>query len=337
MRNLLSIKLIFLFLSLSACSKTNEQVILQGETMGTFYSIKFIDSNSNISSENLKNNIDNILKDINASMSTYIPDSEISKFNQSESTDWQTISEDLFNVIDFSQTMAEISSGAFDITIGPLVNLWGFGPDKNLLEIPDDDIIHSSLKKIGYKKINLNSESLSMKKLLPEVYIDLSAIAKGYAVDKIAAALESRAISNYMVEIGGEVKASGINAKGQVWQIGIEKPQIGERHLQRIIALNNQAIASSGNYRNYFEKDGKNYSHTINPHTGYPVEHAVASVTVITDHTMTADAWATALMVLGAKTGVELAEQHKIAALFILHSHEKKGDFNEVYTSNFPQ
>lgn len=336
MRHVLFINLLFLFLSLTACSDSNKQVVIQGETMGTFYSIKLIDE-KNIDKEELKYQIDTLLIAINDSMSTYIPNSELSKLNQSTSTDWQTISQDLFNVIDFSQTMSDISNGAFDISVGPLVNLWGFGPNTTSLEVPDDEVIQSTLKKTGYKNISLNSENISIKKSFAEIHIDLSAIAKGYGVDRIAELLENKSITNYMVEIGGEVKASGINTKGQAWQIGIEKPQIGERHLQRVIALNNQAIASSGNYRNFFEKDGKFYSHTITPQTGHPVDHSLASVTVIADYAMTADAWATTLMVLGEKKGLKLAEEHKVAALFISHSHENKGEFSETYTSSFPK
>jgi len=262
------------------------------------------------------------LAEVNQQMSTYIKDSELSLINSTLATSAQFISLDLFTVIETAQEVSQLSGGAFDITVGPLVNLWGFGPDKMQHQAPEAEDIQSALGKTGYDKIVLSTRLLTLKKLLPGISIDLSALAKGYAVDEVANILEQQGIANYMVEIGGELHLKGKNLQDKNWRIAVEKPNIEKRELQRVLEITNIAMATSGDYRNFFEQDGKRFSHTIDPRTGYPITHKLASVTVLSDTTMKADAWATALMVLGPEEGYKVAEEQKLTVLFIIKTEQ---------------
>ena len=325
-------------LLLSACDDKNHSsssvITLSGFTMGTTYSIKLNHDAETINTQSLKTEIDNILLQINNQMSTYQEDSELSKINQSKNLEWINISADLFSVIDTALSISDKTNGAFDITIGPIVNLWGFGPPEQTEQIPTNEDIITTLKLTGYQYLHLRNSPYALKKDKEGIYIDLSGIAKGYAVDKIAAYLDQLGVKNYMVEIGGEIKAKGVNHQNISWQIGIEKPVMGERSVQKVISLDNIAMATSGDYRNYFEKNGNYYSHTINPKTGRPVTHQLASVTVLHKIAMVADAIATALLVMGPEAGRQLAEQENWAALFILRD---KNNFVEIKTIAFDQ
>tara|TARA_Y100000748_G_scaffold82948_1_gene68557 strand:- start:11562 stop:12473 length:912 start_codon:yes stop_codon:yes gene_type:complete len=297
--------------------------------MGTTYSIKIKTANAAVNKEKIRADIEKILLEINQKMSTYIVDSELSVINFSNSLDSNLISDDLFKVISHANTISKTTNGAFDITVGPLVNLWGFGPNKSENKIPSNEEIELIKKNIGYKKIYLNKETTSIKKLHPDLYVDLSGIAKGFAVDKIALYLNSYNLENYLVEIGGELIAKGTNEDNEVWQIGIENPN---NNLAKIIGLKDIAMATSGDYRNYFEKNGVRYSHTINPNTGKPIKHKLASVTVLDKTAMNADALATAFMVLGPAKTIELANELKIGVYLIIKNDE---NFYEEYNEYF--
>jgi thiamine biosynthesis lipoprotein len=225
-----------------------------------------------------------------------------------------------------------ISGGAFDITVGPLVNLWGFGPDPMLFVAPDAVLIRQTLTKIGYQKLLFDDQNQRVKKIEVSLYLDLSAIAKGYAVDKVGALLEEYGISHYMVEIGGELRLKGHNIKQKPWRIAIEKPSSEQRVIQKVLPLSNISLATSGDYRNFFESEGVRFSHTIDPRSGSPIRHDLASVTVLSETTMKADALATALMVLGDEEGGRMAERENIAALFIIKT---KDGFTEKASSSF--
>ena len=297
--------------------------------MGTTYSIKIKTADAVVNQEKIRADIEKILLEINRKMSTYIVDSELSVINFSNSLDSNLISDDLFKVISHANTISKTTNGAFDITVGPLVNLWGFGPNKSENKIPSNEEIELIKKNIGYKKIYLNKETTSIKKLHPDLYVDLSGIAKGFAVDKIALYLNSYNLENYLVEIGGELIAKGTNEDNEVWQIGIENPN---NNLAKIIGLKDIAMATSGDYRNYFEKNGVRYSHTINPNTGKPIKHKLASVTVLDKTAMNADALATAFMVLGPAKTIELANELKIGVYLIIKNDE---NFYEEYNEYF--
>jgi len=322
-----------LLTSLPACRNSNQDLVtINGLTMGTSYSIKIIPNKNEINKKSIQTNIEVILDDINQAMSTYINTSEVSLFNQSRESDWQTISEDLYQVIHHGYQVSSISNGAFDITVGPLVNLWGFGPDPYTREIPPDSIIQSVKAHTGYEKLVLDDTTQRISKSDPSVTIDLSGIAKGFAVDKIALHLDGLGIANYLVEIGGELIGKGINAKKQAWQIGIEQATPLERSVQRIVSLENIAMATSGDYRNYFEKDGVRYSHTIDPVSGKPINHTLAAVTVLHSSAMHADALATAFLVSGPEKSLALANQISVALYMIIKTDS---GFEERYNDRF--
>jgi len=327
--------LLSLTIILLACENPTENqqaVVLSGLTMGTTYTIKLNISETKIDRPTISTEIYQRLDEINSQMSTYMETSTLSLFNQSNTQDWEEIPPELYAVIEEALRINKLSYGAFDITIGPVVNLWGFGPEAQLEIIPEESTIKETLDNVGSQQIHLREQPYAIRKDKPDLYIDLSAIAKGYAVDVIADYLDELSINNYMVEIGGEIKTRGINPDNKIWQIGIEKPLNDQRSVQTIITLKNTAMATSGDYRNYFEKNGNRYSHTIDPSTGKPITHKLASVTVLHPSTMTADAMATALLVLGPERGFELAVMENLAAMFIVRD---KDNFIEIMTPQF--
>lgn len=329
---------VFLVLLLAGCSNGNRERApfrYSGWTMGTAFNVTVAVMPSTVRADELKAGIDRRLSDVNGSMSTFLEDSELSRLNRSRSTDWLPVSDDLATVLAEAQRISRLTDGAFDVTIGPLVNLWGFGPEKkDGDDVPSVSEITARLQKCGYRNLQVREEPPSVRKLLPEIYIDLSALAKGYGVDRVADYLESAGIKDYLVEIGGELRVEGKSHRGDAWLIGIEKPAPGQRVVQKVLVLDDMAVATSGNYRNYIEVAGEHFSHTIDPRTGRPITHKLASVTVLSHTTalspgltagsglkhttMTADALATGLMVLGADEGFALAEQKGWAALFII-------------------
>lgn len=329
--------LLSLIINLHACeSPTDPQqaVDISGLTMGTTYTIKLNVAETKIDRPVISTEINHRLDKINSQMSTYMETSALSLFNQSNTQDWEEIPPDLYTVIEESLRINKLSYHAFDVTIDPVVNLWGFGPKARSDIVPEESAIKEALDKVGSEYIHLRKEPYAIKKDKPNLTIDLSAIAKGYAVDVIADYLDDLGINNYMVEIGGEIKTKGINSGNKIWHIGIEKPLDDQRSVQTVISLNNIGMATSGDYRNYFEENGIRYSHTIDPSTGKPITHKLASVTVLHPSTMTADAMATALLVLGPERGFELALKENLAALFIVHD---KDNFIEIITPEFKE
>ena len=329
--------LLALLVNLLACENPASQqqaIVLSGLTMGTTYTIKLTVVDTKIDRARISTGVNQRLDNINAQMSTYMETSRLSIINQSNTRDWEEIPADLYTVIEEALRVNNLSYSAFDITIGPVVNLWGFGPKAQLEIVPDESTIREALDSVGSQYIHLRKEPYAIQKGKPDLYIDLSAIAKGYAVDVIADYLDELSINNYMVEIGGEIKTRGINPDNKIWHIGIEKPLDDQRSVQMVITLNNTAMATSGDYRNYFEENGIRYSHTIDPSTGKPITHKLASVTVLHPSAMTADAMATALLVLGPERGSDLALRENLAALFIVRD---KDNFIEIITPQFKQ
>ena len=330
--------LLLVFL-LSACDNqapAKQQYPFQysGETMGTSFSIKASSVPDALNSTKLQQDIETLLARINGQMSTYLDDSELSRFNKNPSTEWQAVSESLFYVLTVAKKISLLSQGAFDISVGPLVNLWGFGPDPMSFEPPSNEAIQEQLNLIGYYYLKLRDNPIMIKKEIPELYLDLSALAKGYAVDQVAELLETQEIMDYMVEIGGELRLKGNNITGNKWRIAIEKPSPEHRMIHKVLPITDVSIATSGDYRNYFESGGSRFSHTIDPRNGSPVTHNLASVSVLSETAMEADALATALMVLGPDQGFELAQQEKLAALFIIKSND---GFEEKNTSAYTE
>lgn len=329
----LGLLLVFL---LSACGSKTEQeypFTYSGLTEGTSFHIKVSKLPESVISEQLKHQIMELLDEINGQMSTYLEDSELSSFNQNTSTDWVPVSAPLFIVLKEAQRISQLTNGAFDVTVGPLVNLWGFGPDPTKFAAPDDALIQERLNKIGYNYLSIKEEeSLAVKKTMPDLYVDLSAIAKGYTVDQVGLLLEKNGITDYMVEIGGEIRVRGKNASSEPWHIAIEQPTSNERVIEKVVGITDIAMATSGDYRNFFEANGVRFSHAIDPRTGRPITHKLASITILSKTTMEADALATAIMVLGPDEGYKFAERHNIAAFFII---KKDSGFDEKSTRAF--
>lgn len=327
----------FISIFLIGCGETNrpaEPFLITGPTMGTRYHITIVSPPNELDKQKLQLNIDKLLADINQQMSTYIVDSEISNFNQLPINTWQTISADFFKVVALSQSISALTDGRFDITIAPLVDLWGFGAgSKKEQIIPSESLIEQAKLLVGWKNLILDKDRLAIQKLKP-VNIDLSAIAKGYGVDKVSDLLELNGIENYLVEIGGEVNVNGVNKEGKPWRLGIETPSVLQQGAQKIIQLKNQAIATSGDYRNYFEEEGVRFSHTIDPVTGRSIRHNIASVSVIAATAAEADALATALNVMGFAQAQALSNKENIAAYFILYDNVQNETNYRIEASN---
>ncbi|KOO14619.1 thiamine biosynthesis lipoprotein [Vibrio xuii] len=307
-------------LVLAGCEKPVEQIHLSGPTMGTTYNIKYIAAEGQPSPQELQVEVDRLLEEVNDQMSTYRKDSELSRFNQSESLEAFEVSPQTATVVKEAIRLNGLTLGALDVTVGPLVNLWGFGPEARPEVVPTDAELSERKAMTGIQ--HLTADGNTLKKDIPNLYVDLSTIAKGWGVDVVADYIHSQGILNYMVEVGGEMRLKGLNREGVAWRIAIEKPSVEERSIQEIIEPGDMAVATSGDYRNYFERDGVRYSHIINPATGKPINHKVVSVTVLDASSMTADGLATGLMVLGEEKGMKIAEQNNIPVFMIVKTQD---------------
>ena len=290
----------------SACEGKREHLI-QGRTMGTTYHIKIVTGYFQGVS-GLKEKIEKRLVEINTAMSTYQKDSEISRFNEFNQTGRKfKISEDFYRVMKIAQAIYRLSDGAWDGTVNPLVDLWGFGRGAAKNKVPLGSKISALLSNIGFENIEVLEPGFLLKKRAA-VTLDLSSIAKGYGVDQVAATIRKEGFQHYLVEIGGEVFASGYSKDGKLWRIGINRPQADAAfdEVYKIVNLYNRAFATSGDYRNFFVVDGIRYAHIIDPRTGYPISNGVVSVTIIADTCTFADGLATAIMVMGPEKGLDL-------------------------------
>lgn len=311
---LIAVSFCLALIGLSGCSDSQPKLTsLKGRTMGTSYSILW-PSHIQTSQESLRIKVEALLADINRQMSTYDPNSDLSKFNDASAPISQAVPNDFYTVMNLSQEVYEMTSGYFDVTVGPLVNMWGFGPDKQPTAIPTKDMIKSKQAQVGFSAISLENSHISKSQ---QRYVDLSAVAKGYGVDKVAALLDEEGFDAYLVEIGGELRAKGVKAEGKSWKVAVEKPSIHERAVQIILPLRDASMATSGDYRNFFEMDGQRLSHSIDPFTGKPTVHTLASVSVVDENCARADALATAMLVMGAEKAKILAREQNISALFI--------------------
>jgi len=307
---------------------------LSGATMGTSYSIVVAAPPEGLSRERLAADIDAELRAVNRQMSTYRADSELSRFNRQTGADWFPVSAELVALVAEARRIGELSGGAFDVTVGPLVNLWGFGPGQHAGrdKPPAQAEIDAALARSGAASLSLQRAPPALAKSQPELYVDLSAIAKGHGVDRVAALLEEVGILDYLVEIGGELRSRGQSPRGDAWRLAVEKPTRGERAVQQVIAVGDAAVATSGDYRNYFERDGVRYSHTIDPRDGRPIRHALASVTVVQPRAARADALATALLVMGPRDGLALAQRLQLPAYFVIKG---EAGFETAYSDAF--
>lgn len=304
--------------ALTACSdRRASEYRLSGSTMGTRFNVAVV-TKIEFDQEHLQTQVYATLEEVEQRMSTYRNDSELSYFNHSSSTDWMPTSRELCEAVAEAIRFGDLTDGAFDITVGPLVNLWGFGPDDHRSEPPSAAAIDKAMSATGRQFLHTDCEMPALRKDHAELYLDLSAYAKGLAADKISALLDDNGISDYLVEIGGDLRARGHNGSNEKWRIAIERPDRPGEAVEKIIHISDLAVATSGDYRNFFEFEGRRYSHTIDPRTGRPVTHDLASATVLGGSAAYADAMATALMVLGPDAGMALAEREHIAADLLL-------------------
>lgn len=319
--------------ALTACLPEDgpELIIVEGETMGTTYSVTVFDPPEGATEEGILDRIETVLADVNGKMSNWDPNSEISLFNKSTSVDPIEISPDMAFVMDAANEIHGLSGGKFDVTVAPLIQLWGFGPARPGDPVPSESEIFAALGQVG-QSTHLTLHGQTLKKAFPGVSVNLSAIAKGYGIDRIATALKEDGFENTLVEIGGDLATRGSAPGNREWTIGIELPGANAKTISARVRVPENGMATSGDYRNYFEEDGVRYSHIIDPTTGSPVVHTTASVTVIAEDAMMADGLATALLAIGGHAAHQVAVSNNIAAFFI----NRKGDtFESTYTSAF--
>ena len=319
----------------TAVSYAQQEYLIQGRTMGTIYRIKVV-SASPAEIVGLKDRLETRLAEINASMSTYQKDSEISRFNQLQQAHQPIqISDDFYRVMTAAQTIYRLSKGAWDGTVNPLVDLWGFGRTGRRRDLPSDKENKTLLPGIGFDNILIGPDRALAKKI-GSITLDLSSIAKGYGVDQVAEVIQKTDINDYLVEIGGEIYASGRRPDGKLWRIGINRPRkdAGVADVYKIVDLDNQAFATSGDYRNFFEVDGIRYSHIIDPRTGFPVKNGVVSVSIIADNCTLADGLATAVMVMELEQGLHLINRLKgVEGLIIIEKPD--GSLHSFASQNF--
>ena len=314
--------LFVLLLAPVANAKTTQ---LRGTAQGTTYHIKFVAAETAVDAWQLQRDVEELLGQIDLQMSTYRPDSEIMRFNRAKAEEWFPVSRGTAKVVAAARVISEKSDGAMDVTVGPLVRLWHFGPPEKLrgaaskqpFQPPSDDELAEVRKRVGYKLLDVRLDPPALRKQVDGVEADLSSIASGYTIDHLAALVAKRGLKNYMVELGGEVRAAGMREDGTPWRVAVEKPNAKQQQMEVAVPLVDAALATAGGTHKFFEYDGKRYSHIIDPATGRPVEHAMASVTVAADTCLEADGWDTPLEVLGSERGFELAETLGLAAMFI--------------------
>jgi thiamine biosynthesis lipoprotein len=322
------ILLILLILLITGCDKNPPLQKITGYAQGTTYHISFWQSSEKpIDSQAIKTAIDTEFKRIDEQLSNYRPDSVIERFNATISNEPLELSEEIIYLIEQARAVSIASDGCYDLTIKPLFDLWGFKDDK--LFIPSDELLKTALQQVGFKQIEI-IDATHVRKANAKLRIDLSSIAQGYSVARMSALLEQQGITNYLVEIGGELQTRGRKPNAMPWRVAVEKPLSSERTMQKVLTINKTeplVVMTSGTYRHYFDANGKRYSHILNAKTGIPVDHTTVSVTVLHNDGTQADAWSTALLCLGAKEGLIAANKAGIAALFI----EQQGDnFNEL-------
>lgn len=320
MRSLM-ISVLLVSLLIAGCSfMKSDPVLLEGVAFHSMpWAVKVDRLPSGMDQQSMQQKLQLLLDEINSTLSTYQDNTELMRFNQAPVGEWVTVSPRLMTAVSKAVEVSKESQGRYDITIAPLVNLWGFGPEARPLSIPSEKAIAEARAKVGWQKLKIDEKRRALLKE-EKIKIDLSSVGEGVAVDALSEQLLAWGVKGFMVSVAGCTRVQGVKADGKPWVIAIEKPD-GSGEVQQILSLNNRVISTSGSYRNYYEKNGVRYSHTIDPATGYPIRHKGVSVSVVmAGDTTLADAWATALNVLGPDEGYRLAEQRGMAAYFIRHT-----------------
>ncbi len=303
-------------LSLAACKRGAALLDLAGSTMGTTYNVVAVDQGNQVDKKALHQAIEANLSNVNALMSNWDAGSEVSRFNASSASAPMAVSAELAELIGAANEVNALSQGQFDLTLGPVIEAWGFGAKGGHANMPAPADLASVMETVGQDRL-LTLANGQLSKANPDTQIYLSSIGKGFGVDQVADTMKGFGINDFMIEIGGDLYVSGLNPEGTPWQIGIESPDALSAQAYRVAQVSNLGMATSGDYRNYFEKDGQRYSHIIDANTGRPITHQTASVTVLAENAMLADAWATGLLALGAQRGLEIANDLNLAAMFI--------------------
>lgn len=306
--------------SLSGGCGARPSTTFGGATMGTGFSVAIPGNMPAARRGALRSDIDVTLASLVRSMSTYDPRSELARFNASTSTQWTSVSPELLTVLMAASDAGDLTHGAFDATVGPLVDLWGFGPALRGVALPGPDEIEQARARVGHHLLQIERRSRKIRKQRSDVHVDLSSIGKGYGVDRVAALIEAHGADRYLVEIGGEFRVRGLNDGQQPWRLAIEAPIAGRREIAGVIELHGGGVATSGNYRDFFDAGGRRFSHILDPQLGVPVDHPPMSVTVISGSAMQSDALATALLVKGPDAGYRFAAAHGISAIFVEQS-----------------
>ncbi|MGE6606145.1 FAD:protein FMN transferase [Halomonas sp. NPDC076908] len=312
---------------MAGCSENDRPlespVRFEGNIFGSFYQLTIMDSLTLGQSQALEEGFLAELESVDQAMSTYRDDAELIAFNEAPLEEWQPLSNELIEVLAISQSVAEASHGAFDITVGDVVNLWSFGPGSRPETVPSDEALAEQLAKVGFDAVEIDTQAMQARRTR-DVFVDLSGVAKGHATDRVAAYLDQQGMKHYLVNLGGDLIAKGQRDTEEQtpWRIGIEVPEDGQQRAQHIIPLENMSVATSGDYRNYFEVDGERFSHTIDPRTGQPVVHRLVSVSVFHPSNAWADAWATALMVVGEDEAMQIAVDNNLKVLLLIRNGE---------------
>jgi thiamine biosynthesis lipoprotein len=307
-------------LLVAGCTTKREETLLTGETMGSTWTVTIAGPTPKPVAE-LRAGVQQRFDAVVAQMSTYEPESDLSRFNRNTTADWQALQPELFAVMSYALKLASLSEGAYDVTVGPLVNLWGFGPDPERVTPPAAEDIAAAKARVGWQRVELDAAGLRARR--PRgTYVDLSSLAKGFGVDEVARYLDAAGVSGFLIDLSGKLRARGVNAHGQPWRVAVEEPRADDpggaaRVSAQVIALTTGAVATAGTYRKHFRFEGQDYSHLIDPRTGWPIQRATASVTVRADDCLAADAWATALLLMPVEDALRLADSRGIAALFI--------------------
>lgn len=318
---------------LASCQPAPGETELKGSIQGTTYHIKMVLKGLPVKVEDLKSAVEKTFADIDVKLSNYRDDSEISQLNQNKTTDWLPVSREIAELTAAAKQVYEKTHGCYDLTVKPLFDLWGFSKTEN--RVPSDAEIQQVLAHVGMSRVDVDTGKLLLRRQDPDIQIDLSSIAQGYTVAAIAKLLESRGIHNYLAEVGGEMRVKGAKADGKPWRVAIEKPTPMAREIERIVDIHQQngsAVMTAGTYRNFFEENGKVYSHIIDPRTGRPVTHSLLSVTVLHPDPVWADAWDTALLCVGEQEAARIAEQEGLKTLLI---YRENGEFKEYMSRAF--
>ena len=306
---------------ITGCSAPPEAQTLQGYSMGTTWTVRFVIPEDAPAMGGLREDIEEALDTVDRQMSTYRDDSDLTRFNNLSAGESIIVPEEFATVLEASFELADQTGGYFDPTIGPLVNLWGFGPEGARDEPPSDEEIESTMARVGWSRLEFDETN---RKLTQPggAYLDFSAIAKGYAADLVAETLEARGIHDYLVDLGGDMRIRGHRPDGDRWRIAIERPDPSTREIFSVVQVGDKSLATSGSYRNFFEYGEQQFSHTIDPHTGHPIPQELVSVTVVHDNCMMADGYATAITALGADAGFDYAREHGLAALLLIRDND---------------